>query len=297
MNTNNEDYRAGFNFIKVCRFLAYLLLALGTWGSFIIVALSWFSFSQVSAERKISATTLGDIKYSAGFLPPSIMSVGFNSIKTNETELCNALRNEINQYNESVADIHTQQGGIETLPLLYVTQNHAYYSSASFKIALDAAKRDINQHTSTSLCESSREALLDQLSKIEETISQMAKVQKAPAISSSIDESDSYSAYHPTEEKSYTATESMSQSPDSEEEDCTPSSRQEHTHLPAPPQLAASTGKTVQTLPTVFLAVAMLSGSWLSWALMLVFCDFAEAHLQTAKNSRIIIDLLKGNKS
>lgn len=260
MNTNNENYRAGFNFIKVCRFLAYLLLALGTWGSFIFAARGYFS--QASAERKVSSTTFGDIKYTAGFLPPSIMSVGFNSIKTNETELCHAVRNEVNRYNESVADIHTQQG-IETLPLLYVAQNHAYYSSASFKIALDAAKRDINQHTF--LRKSLRENLIDQLSKIEETVSQMAKVQKTPVISSSIDESDSYSTYHQIEEKSHATT--------------------------------ASPGKTIQKLSTVFLAAAILSGTWLSWALLLVFCDFAEAHLQTAKNSRIIIDLLKGNKS
>lgn len=294
MNTNNENYRAGFNFIKVCRFLAYLLLPLGTWGSFIIVALSWFSFSQVSAERKISATTLGDIKYTAGFLPPYIMSVGFNSIKTNETELFTSLRNEINLYNEFVAEIHIQQE-IENIPLLYVAQNHSYYSSAAFKIDLDAAKREINQHIS--LYESSRKTLLTHIHKIEETISQMAKVQKTPAISSSIDESDSYSTYHQIEEKSHATTESISQSTDSEEDHHVPSVRKENSFLPTPPQLAASPVKTIQKLSTVFLAAAILSGTWLSWALLLVFCDFAEAHLQTAKNSRIIIDLLKGNKS
>lgn len=296
MNKSLDKYRAGFTFIKVCRFMAYLLLALGTWGSFLFLGPAVYSL--LSENRKVTATIPFNQKYTAGFLSPGIFSV-VNSPYTNETELYNTLFDEIKRYNELVADINKQYD-IESIPLLYVAENTSYYHSVSFKIDLESAKRKILNVT---LNEAIRENLINLIRKIEEMSLQIKETslpisrENTPCnVPHSAGESFSFNEDDILEESSNMTSENVGQSsyiPKGETERVAPQIYDQSSS--SQPSANVET-KSHSMLAVLCIAVTILAGSWLSWAFILIFCDFALAHFDTAINTRILVFQSRGKE-
>ncbi|MBE6409834.1 MAG: hypothetical protein E7034_04460 [Akkermansiaceae bacterium] len=296
MNKSRDKYRAGFTFIKVCRFMAYLLLALGTWGSFLYLGSA--GYSSLSGSRKVTTTIPFNQKYTAGFFSQRILSVAYFFHK-NETGLYNALFDEIKCYNELVADINKQYE-IESIPLLYVTENTSYYHTVSFKIDLESAKRVILNVT---LNESLRENLINHIHKIEETslkikeISLPIRREDAPGnVPHSIGESLSYKEDNILEDSSNMPSENVGQSSYIPEEEPESDATQTSGLYSNSQQSANVETKSYSMVAVMCIAVTMLVSAWLSWALILVSCDFALAHFDTAINTQILVSLSRGKE-